>query len=149
MPHTETKHQRAGRLSPWEQEGFVYLLRNKAMPGIYKIGMTFVCPYRRAAQLAAPTGVAVPFEVAYWGLVTNPRFTEKAVHREFEFCRVNDRREFFMVDPRSFFLHMEEYHFDHEVDDWMHERICSHMGGECTLSAAVEAAAKKMEALHG
>ena len=149
MPKQETKHQRAQRLAPWEREGFVYFLRSRAMPGIYKIGMTEVCPQQRAAQLAASSGVAVPFDVAYWGLVVNPRFTERAVHREFEFCRVNDRREFFMVDPRSFFIHMEEYHLDYGVDEWMRGQIISHSGGEFTLSSAIGAAARRLEALCG
>jgi hypothetical protein len=40
--------------------GWIYVMRNKAMPGLFKIGFTMDDPCERANQLSCPTGVPMP-----------------------------------------------------------------------------------------
>src|SRR5437667_10019568 len=48
-----------------QQMGWVYLMRNKAMPGKVKIGFTFDDPRERANQLSSLTSLPSPFVVIY------------------------------------------------------------------------------------
>lgn len=75
--------------------GFVYILGNKSMPGIYKVGCTERSPARRAAELSAATACPTPFEViCFW---EGDRFQEyeAELHDVFSQERVNQSREFF------------------------------------------------------
>lgn len=47
----------------FRMEGWVYVLSNPCMPGIYKIGMTTTSPEVRARELSSATGVPAPFKV--------------------------------------------------------------------------------------
>lgn len=78
--------------------GFIYLMRNSSMPGIYKIGRTDRAPSQRAAELSAATGVPQLFEVLCFGEVTDPVAVEGGLHAAFDCFRVRDGREFFRVD---------------------------------------------------
>lgn len=79
--------------------GFVYVLRNDSMPGIYKIGHTLRHPKERMAELARATACPTPFLlVAYFGCV-NPEAVEREIHSVLAAYRVNDAREFFAVSP--------------------------------------------------
>lgn len=78
--------------------GFVYVLRNDSMPGIYKIGMTLRSPRQRAEELSAATGIPTDFEVAYYAEFEAPREIEMFVHRELSDYRVNESREFFKME---------------------------------------------------
>lgn len=79
--------------------GFVYILGNDAMPGIFKIGFTMGHPKTRIEQLSASTSCPMPFDmVAAFG-VENPREVEQAIHVKLQRCRVNCSREFFSVSP--------------------------------------------------
>lgn len=78
--------------------GFVYILANAYMPGIYKIGMTTRSPRARAEELSRATGVPEGFDVLYYAEVQNPGLEERRVHAELAEYRVNEGREFFHVD---------------------------------------------------
>ena len=82
------------------KEGYVYILTNRAMPGLVKIGRTKKPPKDRAAQLYT-SGVPLPFEVYAYLRVKNPRLVEKRLHKRFERQRINPKREFFKVKPRK------------------------------------------------
>lgn len=75
--------------------GFVYLLSNDAMPGIYKVGYTMNSPLRRAYDLSNSTSCALPYEVVCYAEVEDPRSVEADMHDRFENFRVNSKREFF------------------------------------------------------
>jgi hypothetical protein len=79
--------------------GFVYLLGNKAMPCLYKIGCTERSPHARAAQLSAATGVPTPFDVLLYIEVANFQRVEQKFHEEMADFRASDKREFFCFGP--------------------------------------------------
>jgi hypothetical protein len=81
--------------------GFVYVLGNDCMPGIYKIGMTEKAPQERLEQLSSSTSVPEPFWMAFYAQVKGAPDVERAMHDEFDEHRVNPSREFFRVSLRD------------------------------------------------
>ena len=78
-------------------KGYVYILVNKSMPGLIKIGQTTKKPEERAKELSSPTGVAAPFEVAYALCSSQYESLEKRMHTALAKHRTNNNREFFEV----------------------------------------------------
>ena len=78
--------------------GYVYILTNPVMPGLIKIGKTRLAPADRAAQLHT-TGVPSGFQVEYACHTPDPDAVERAMHDAFGPKRLNDRREFFQIEP--------------------------------------------------
>jgi hypothetical protein len=78
--------------------GYVYILSNPTMPRLLKIGYMLDDVDRRAQELYRATGVPQPFEVEFWCLTLNPESVEQMVHERLNSHRVNDGREFFLVD---------------------------------------------------
>lgn len=76
--------------------GYVYILKNKSMPGLLKIGYTCGSAFERASQLSN-TSVAYSFEVCYLARVRKPDIVEKEVHQVLDIYRVCGDREFFEV----------------------------------------------------
>ncbi|WP_416192754.1 GIY-YIG nuclease family protein [Neisseria sp. CCUG12390] len=72
----------------------MYILTNRGMPRLIKIGFTKNLPQERARELYG-TGVAYPFEVAYQVCCYHYRQVERDVHAGLDGKRVNDGREFF------------------------------------------------------
>ena len=69
------------------------------MPGLVKIGRTSGAdPTSRATQLYT-TGVPVPFTVEFAGQVSDAIKVEQALHNAFREQRINQKREFFQVEP--------------------------------------------------
>lgn len=60
-------------------KGWVYVITNKSMPGLVKIGYSLKDPEARAAELNH-TGTPYPYLVDYEVLVENPRDIEQKVH---------------------------------------------------------------------
>ncbi len=60
---------------------YVYIISNKAMPGLYKVGYTSKDPQLRARELNS-TGVPYGYFVEYEILINNAHATEKAAHRK-------------------------------------------------------------------
>lgn len=75
--------------------GFVYVLANRLMPRIYKIGMTMRSPVARCEELSSPTGVPVPFDLIFYAEVEDPAQVEREIHSALVDVRVNPAREFF------------------------------------------------------
>lgn len=75
--------------------GFVYMLRNEAMPGLFKVGCTDRSPSERARQLSTATGVPKPFEVMCYAEFPDAQRIEQAIHKRAECFRAVSNREFF------------------------------------------------------
>lgn len=78
-------------------KGFVYILRNAAMPGLLKIGFSVKVPTERATELFT-TGVPEPFELIYYCLVENAGKLESELHKSLSAYRYRGDREFFSVE---------------------------------------------------
>lgn len=61
-------------------KGWVYVITNKGLPNLVKVGFSSKDPRLRAAELDN-TGSPHPYEVEYEILVENPERLERAVHR--------------------------------------------------------------------
>jgi hypothetical protein len=84
---------RLNRTATPSTPGWVYILTNEAMPGMVKIGLTTKTSKERAAELSSPSGMPLPFVVAWARAVSDCDYVEKAVHR-----MLDDKRESFRVD---------------------------------------------------
>jgi len=84
-----------------EKIGFVYILKNEAMPGIYKIGVTGrdELDSRIDELYAGKTNIPLPFECVFACRVKNYKDVEKIIHNAFMDTRVNPNREFFTIEP--------------------------------------------------
>lgn len=80
-------------------EGYVYILENKAMPDIYKIGITGRDDLKARMKELFKTNIPLPFDCVYAAKVKNPRKVEQAIQNAFKKERVNKDREFFTVEP--------------------------------------------------
>lgn len=75
--------------------GWVYILSNRTMPGLLKVGYTENDPISRAKEISDSTGVPVPYEVEYQIYATHPYQLEQTAHKNLDNFRVNKKREFF------------------------------------------------------
>lgn len=87
--------------------GFVYVLTNRAMPGLVKIGFSTRSPEERAVELST-TGVPFPFQVAYSASVDYPAEAEAAIHAALDKRRASSEREFFRVSVEDAVRVIEE-----------------------------------------
>ena len=105
------------------KSGFVYVLRNSAMPGLVKVGYTLKPPQERAAELFS-SGVPQPFSIVFAVMCDDPYSTEQRTHACLHPFRVSDNREFFRVDESHAvfcLLSVIAAQFDdiNVVKDWM------------------------------
>jgi len=80
--------------------GYVYILTNKSLPGLIKIGRTERDSNIRAKELQG-TGVPTPFKIAFEVFCEDQVALEKAVHEDLDEYRVSANREFFKIDVDS------------------------------------------------
>lgn len=73
-------------------KGFVYIISNKAMPGLFKVGYTLKDPALRAQELDS-TGVPHPYLVEFEILVDDPYTLEQNVHSYLK--EYNENKEWF------------------------------------------------------
>jgi hypothetical protein len=78
---------------------FVYVLVNKGVPGICKIGMTTTSVNQRVKEINSATGVITPWFPVFKYKCLNSRILEQAVHQRLELMgyRVNPKREGFEI----------------------------------------------------
>ena len=72
--------------------GWVYIIINRSIPNLIKIGFSTKDPTLRAKELGG-TGIPYDHEVIYDALVDNPRDVERLVHKEL--ARFNEKKEWF------------------------------------------------------
>lgn len=80
--------------------GFVYIMQNDLMSGIYKIGVTSRQVFKRAEELSSATGVAERYSPAYYLETSEAKLLESRVHKELQEYRINPAREFFRCPMR-------------------------------------------------
>lgn len=82
-----------------QKSEWVYVLVNKSVPGVCKIGMTTTTVRQRVNEINASTGVITPWIPVYRYECINSIELERAVHEELESLgyRVNPKREGFEV----------------------------------------------------
>ena len=85
---------RDGNLVPTE---YVYVLVNKSMPDMVKIGMTVREVEERAKEISGATGVPTPFKLEYIFRCSNGMELESEIHRHLKEFRPNNQREFFDI----------------------------------------------------
>ncbi|WP_145590293.1 GIY-YIG nuclease family protein [Yersinia aleksiciae] len=93
-----TNHQSMDMPKDFNPGGWVYVLANESMPGVYKVGMTTATPEKRAKEISSSTGVPTPFIVISEYRTTSPHEHERDIHRLLSRYRVNQGREFFKTD---------------------------------------------------
>lgn len=65
----------------------MYIIVNKSMPGLVKVGYTDRSPAKRASELGG-TGMPTPYSVAYSVRLHGARKIEQQVHRKLDKTRV-------------------------------------------------------------
>lgn len=66
-------------------EGFLYVMSNRAMPGLLKVGMTTKMPHLRAVEMSGHEGIPTRMQLEYYALVTGSvRELERIVHKALE-----------------------------------------------------------------
>lgn len=84
----------------------IYVLKNEAMPGLVKIGLTIDSVEARIASLNT-TAVPLPFECHFAAEIPESvdlDKLEKTLHQLFSEHRINPKREFFRVEPEKVVL---------------------------------------------
>jgi len=102
-----------------EDIGYVYILRNKAMPDIYKIGITSREDLnKRIDELyTGQTSVPLPFECEFACQVNDYKQVERIIHKAFEHFRINPNREFFRINPDWVKPLLEHLQIEDETED--------------------------------
>jgi hypothetical protein len=77
---------------------YVYVLVNKSVPNMVKIGMTTKTPDERAREISAATGVPTPWIPIYSLSCYRSDLLEEEVHQHFYAYRVAGNREMFSID---------------------------------------------------
>ena len=108
--------------------GIVYVLSNRVMPGLVKIGMTTRCEIDSRLKELYTTGVPVPFDVEYACEVDacDCAKIEKALHKAFEPQRINANREFFQINKDQAIAILELFNkkdVTNEVSDEMNNDL--------------------------
>lgn len=79
--------------------GYVYVMSNPSMPGLYKIGFTTRPMEERLQEANQPnTWIPTPFLLEFAKFVVNPQQKEMTIHKILNRERVNPNREFFRVE---------------------------------------------------
>lgn len=89
----------------------VYILVNKDMPGLIKIGHTSGTAGERAKKLSQSTSVSSPFEVVHEIPCDQPEQLERVVHHQLAQYR-RPRREFFECSVEYAISLLEHYHLN-------------------------------------
>lgn len=91
--------------------GYIYVLTNRSMPGLVKVGKTVRDPLTRMNELSGATGVPTPFELAFTLQFDDCHTAERRIHQLLSErgTRVSNRREFFQVSPNTARILLERH----------------------------------------
>ncbi len=87
------------RVGPYN--GWIYVLSNKTIPGLFKIGHTKNNVDDRAREISRATGVPIPFEVEWAFNCYDSEVLEKEIHRALDSYRYSSNREFFEISLKE------------------------------------------------
>jgi hypothetical protein len=93
--------------SPFDQNGnlvpneYVYVLVNKSMPDMVKIGMTIREVEERAKEISGATGVPTPWIPIYSFKCFNSYKLEQELHKHLDAVRVSGNREMFYMHSKD------------------------------------------------
>lgn len=79
-------------------EGYVYILSNRSMPGLVKIGQTRRSPEERAREMSRNTSIPADFVVEFEVFTSDRLAVEGAAHERLGQHRFSKTREFFQVE---------------------------------------------------
>lgn len=82
-------------------KGYLYVLSNRSMPGMLKIGKTTRQPEKRVAELNAASGVPTPFRIEATVATNDVHTLEAKVHEILGAQRINRKREFFQTSVEN------------------------------------------------
>jgi len=99
---------------------YVYVLVNKSVPNMVKIGMTTNTPDERARQISAATGVATPWISVFSYACYRSDLLEEEIHEHLKEYRVNNKREMFAVDSHTAQQVIEELGYKYSTAMWDH-----------------------------
>lgn len=99
---------------------YVYVLVNKSVPNMVKIGMTTNTPDERARQISAATGVATPWICVYSFQCYRSDLLEADVHYHLREHRVNTHREMFDIDSYTAQEVIEKLGYKYSTALWDH-----------------------------
>ena len=78
----------------------VYIATNRAFPPDWvKIGMTNTTVEQRMRELSSSTSVPTSFDCYYAAEVADANFVERQLHTVFAEKRINNKKEFFQLEP--------------------------------------------------
>lgn len=109
-------------------KGYVYILSNKSMPGLVKIGKTTRDVLARASELFQ-TGVPTPFKVEHYVYTPDCHELEARTHLELDAMRVSVGREFFCAPAHAAAEVLNSLHED-LVNEWLDEFMPGHMASD-------------------
>ena len=99
---------------------YVYVLVNKSVPNMVKIGMTTNTPDERARQISAATGVPTPWIPVYSFQCYRSDLLEEEIHQYFSAYRVNTHREMFAIDSYTAQKVIEDLGYKYSSAMWNH-----------------------------
>jgi hypothetical protein len=99
---------------------YVYVLVNKSVPNMVKIGMTTNTPDERARQISAATGVATPWISVFSYACYRSDLLEEEIHDHLKSHRVNTHREMFAIDSHTAQQVIEELGYKYSTALWDH-----------------------------
>jgi len=99
---------------------YVYVLVNKSVPNMVKIGMTTNTPDERARQISTATGVATPWIPVYSYQCYRSDLLESEVHHHLREHRVSKNREMFNIDSHTAQRVIEDLGYKYSTAMWEH-----------------------------
>lgn len=102
---------------------YVYVLVNKSVPNMVKIGMTTNTPDERARQISQATGVVTPWIPIYSFQCYRSDLLEAEIHHHLREHRISYKREMFAVDSHTAQRVIEELGYKYSSAMWNHNRL--------------------------
>jgi hypothetical protein len=108
-----------GNIRPPE---YIYVLVNRSVPNMVKIGMTKITPAERARQISSATGVPTPWVPIFEYRCYRSDLFEAEIHKHLKEHRVNVHREMFAVDTFTAQRVIEELGYKYSTANWAHSK---------------------------